>query len=170
MSRFQRLVTLLGAIVQGLAVMGCAAAAGGTSQTLQRDDLGHETTALTSQLEEIAKLVSGADPRDFPGTYVRYFADDATIVTAPGSVIHGKDSILAFYERVAANLKYIEWRVSKPTVLIDGSLAVLWYQGVTRAIYVGQDSVASVSTRYSDTLRKQRDGSWKIMLHAWVRD
>lgn len=135
-----------------------------------QDDVGEDRAVLRFQLQEIEKLVSTGESLDFPRRYVRYFADDATLVTAPGAVIHGRENILAFYERVASNLKSIEWQTGEPTILFDGSLAVVWYMGVTRAVYKGQDTVSTTETRYVDLLRKQEDGTWKIMMHAWTRD
>lgn len=135
-----------------------------------QDEVDEDRAVLRFQLKEIETLVSTGESLDFPRRYVAYFADDATLVTAPGSVIHGREGILAFYERVASNLKSIEWQTGEPTMLFDGSLAVLWYTGVTRAVYKGQDTVSTTETRYVDLLRKQEDGSWKIMMHAWTRD
>lgn len=134
------------------------------------EEIGGERAVLRSQLLDIEELVRTGEPIEFPENYVRYFSDSAILVTAPGSVIQGKQNIRAFYERVASNVSSIEWETSEPTILIDGSLAVLWYKGVTRVVYAGQDSVTSVETRYVDVMRKHQDGSWKIMMHSWTRD
>lgn len=136
-----------------------------------RVDPSHDVARLTSQLEEIERLVSTEGPRDFPAAYVRHFTDDATLLTAQGSVIQGRANVLAFYERVAANVTSIQVEHPEaPTIVIDGSLAVRWYTGVTRAVYAGQDTMSIVSTRYLDVLQRQPDGSWKIRWHVWNRN
>lgn len=154
-------------VVVLLAFVALTAAA--TPCRASNDDASSDHALLRSQLEEIAKLVNAGEPRHFPAVYVRYFADDATLVTAAGSVIRGKDGVLAFYDRVAAKLESIEWEPGTPTILLDGTLAARWYTAVTRARYSGEETVSIVATRYSDVLRKQADGSWKIVVHAWTR-
>lgn len=133
-------------------------------------DTDSDTDLLTAQLEEIAEVVNTSQTRDFPAAYAAFFTDDATLLTAQGAVIEGKPNVLAFYDRVAANVASINVEYPEaPTILIDSSVAVRWYKGVTRAIYSGQDTVTVASTQYLDVLQKQQDGSWKIRWHVWNR-
>lgn len=137
----------------------------------RRADVSHDVARLTAQLEEFEELASTDEPSEFPEAYVRHFTDDATLLTARGSVIEGRANILAFYERVAANVRTIRVEYPEPpTIVVDGSLAVRWYTGVTRAVYAGQDTMSIVSTRYLDVLQKQPDGSWRIRWHVWNRN
>lgn len=111
-------------------------------------DTSHDVARLISQLEEIERLASTEEHGGFPAAYLRHFTDDATLLTAQGSVIEGRADVLAFYERVAANVRSIQVEYPEaPTIVVDGSLVVRWYTGVTRAVYAGQDTMTIVSTR-----------------------
>jgi ketosteroid isomerase-like protein len=115
----------------------------------------------------MAALINTRDVANLMETYLKYFTDDAVLLPARGPAIDGKANALAFYNRAFEGLRSLQVQYGEPTILIDGSLAVMRYTGVARVELAGQDAPSTSANKYVDVLQKQNDGSWKIVWHAW---
>ena len=120
--------------------------------------------ALNDQLDEIEELCLDLKVE----SYMSYFHDDAIIFPPGQSSIQGKDSIAKFYavfeELFVPSFKNV---YSERAFEIDDSVAIRRYSGFAEIRIKDSPDTLISNNKYVDVLKKQADGSWKIIWHIW---
>jgi ketosteroid isomerase-like protein len=149
-------------IISLVITMGCT----NQKKTDQIDNSNSERDlmALNDQLDEIEKLCLDLKVEN----YMSYFHDDAIIFPPGQSIIQGKDSITKFY-RVFEELFVPSFKnvYSERSFEINDSIAVRRYNGFAEILFKDSPDTLFSNNKYVDLLKKQPDGSWKIMWHIW---
>ncbi len=132
----------------------------------ERAKINHEDDqrTLNDQLDEIEELCLDLKV----DSYMSYFHDDAIIFPPGQSSIQGIDSIAKFYsvfeELFVPSFKNV---YSERSFEIDDSVAVRRYHGFAEILFKDSPDTLISNNKYVDVLKKQPDGSWKIIWHIW---
>jgi len=120
--------------------------------------------ALNDQLDEIEELCLDLKVE----SYMFYFHENAVIFPPGQSTIKGKDSIAVFYnvfeELFIPSFKNV---YSERSFEIKDSMAVRRYNGYAEILFRDSPDTLISNNKYVDMLKKQPDGSWKIVWHIW---
>jgi ketosteroid isomerase-like protein len=119
--------------------------------------------AIIAQLDSFAAL-AGAEDNE---TYLKAFADDATVLPPDCPAIQGKSAARAFYADAFREIETMRVSYHDPIVDIDGALAVRRYTATAHVTYKGARKAVATRTKYLDVLRKEPSGDWKIVVHMW---
>jgi ketosteroid isomerase-like protein len=119
---------------------------------------------LNDQLDEIEELCLDLKVE----SYMFYFDENAVIFPPGQAIIQGKDSITKFYsifeELFVPSFKAV---YSERSFEIDDSVAVRRYNGFAEIFFKDSSDTLISNNKYVDVLKKQKDGSWKIVWHIW---
>lgn len=120
--------------------------------------------ALNTQLDEIELLCKNLVTND----YMSFFHEEAIIFPPGQSPIKGIEAIREFYsvfEKVfvpSFDLVYSERYFE-----VEDSLAIRRYNGYAKIFYKDNSDTLISNNKYVDMVKKQPDGSWKIIWHMW---
>jgi ketosteroid isomerase-like protein len=111
-------------------------------------------------------LVATLNARDLE-TWMTFLADDIKMMPPNAPVIEGKDAIRPMVEEL---LKIPDFYVShKPYAVVvseEGDMAYIWY---AYELTVGEEAGTPIVDKGKDIsiYRKQRNGSWKLVVDIW---
>lgn len=128
------------------------------------DDLPRDEWRLNQQLDEIVALCP-----DFNlDKYLSFFETDAVIFPPSGPPVKGVEAIrkyLSGFNEVFVPSFSCEY--SDRNFEIRDSLAVRTYRSYGKIPYLHSNDTLISDNKYLDVLKKQPDGSWKIIRQIW---
>ena len=134
----------------------------GVSACTPANDHGTVARLLRSQLEQIEQITTP----DIE-LYLSHFSDNAVLLPPNGPEVVGKQAALEFYKSAFHGAESLRIEYSDPIIEVSGRLAVRRYSGTADIRFDSSREEIRVATKYLDVLKKQPDGSWKIIVHAW---
>jgi uncharacterized protein (TIGR02246 family) len=120
-----------------------------------------------SAIRAITKRFVEAYNRKDAAAAAQVYADDAKVLPPNMPMVSGKDAIQAFWKfamemGVHLNLEAVE-------LVVDGSTA--YERGVaTMTTQAGAAQPKTSKGKYVTVMRRQSDGSWKLVLDIWNSD
>ena len=132
--------------------------------------LESDLAALHGDLADIQDLLSSGLPiTTINERYLEFFVDDLVLLPPGRQAIQGRDAALTFYNNVWGGVTELTLEYQKPEIIIDGDLAVRRYVGRAEFRPNAESEPVTGSGRYIDVLRRQGNGDWRIVWHAWTR-
>ncbi len=126
-----------------------------------------DLSAIRNQLNEFEEIFLSLD---LPiaaqiKEYLEYFVDDLALLPPGEDAVQGYDAALAFYTEAFEGGTVLDVSFQTPVILLEGDMAVRRYIGSSEVMFDGE--TYSSTNRYIDILRRQPDGEWLTVWHAW---
>ena len=127
-----------------------------------------DLSAIESQLEDIEKVILNTDVpiAVLMQNYLEFFVDDPVLLPPGEDAVQGYDAALAYYTKGFEGGTILDVDFQKPSILLDGDMAVRRYIGSAEAMF--DSGPYSSYHRYIDILQRQPDGEWLTVWHAWT--
>lgn len=103
---------------------------------------------------------------DIPG-YLAVLDADVELLPTDAPPIRGRDHYGQFLGPVFEQDSFEIEVVDPGTVEVDGDLAYARYDYVIHRMPKGSDERISSLRKFVDVLRRQEDGSWRVLKHIW---
>lgn len=134
----------------------------------QAENSASEVESIRTQLLEIAEMSARDRPTaEMTEEYMRYFAEEPTLLPANGDAIVGREAIVRFYNNAFDGIKIVSNKYEEPVILVQGSIATRRYLGTAVFNLAAQEEPVTARNRYIDVLVKE-NGEWKMLWHSWV--
>ena len=152
-----------GTLVAVTALTGC--------QQVTDDRIEADISAIRNQLDEFEAVLLSPDvstPVQIQN-YLEFFGDDPVVFPPEDDSVHGYDAVLAFYTAGFAGGTFlsVDYHTHVPEIFVQGDIAIRRYIGSSEAKFEGELELYSSNNRYIDILRRQADGEWRVIWHAW---
>jgi ketosteroid isomerase-like protein/predicted ester cyclase len=128
-------------------------------------DLGGEQSLHDVDRQAIRGVIDAAlriGLRDKRAHTLLYYAEGAEVVGSHGEAMRGRNAILQWFERFPP---IEQWKLSD--IEIDGAGEVAYVRGSYTMRLAGKAKLPFDSGRYLEVWRKQADGTWKVIRHAF---
>lgn len=99
--------------------------------------------------------------------YVAVLDDDVELMPTDAEPIRGADNYRAFLQPVFVNDTFRIEAVGPSEIVVDGDLAYARYDYIIHRSPKGGDETFSTLRKYLDVMRRQPDGSWRVLKHVW---
>ncbi len=123
-----------------------------------------DSLALNNQLNEIELLCENL----VLDHYLAYFYEDAMLLPPGQAPIKGIEAIReylsGFYDFFIPSF---ECQYSERKIEVEDSLAVRQYKSFGRILYLNAKDTLISDNKYMELVKKQSDGSWKIVWQMW---
>lgn len=127
-----------------------------------------ESEVLRAQLSEIAEMSQSGLPTDeMTDRYLRYFADNPTLLPAGQAALTGRKSVADFYNSAFKDINILSNVYRDPVIVVSGDMAIRRYIGTAVFKMADEPDPVSATNRYLDILIKT-NGEWKMLWHSWV--
>jgi len=126
-----------------------------------------DLSAIANQLDDIVENFSNPEVPIATQirNYLEFFVDDPVLLQAGEDAVQGYDAALAFYTEAFEGGTVLDVNFETPVILLEGDMAVRRYIGSSEVMFDGE--TYSSTNRYIDILRRQPDGEWLTVWHAW---
>ncbi len=99
--------------------------------------------------------------------YLAVLDEDVELMPTDAPLIRGRDNYGQFLQPVFVQDSY-EIEVTDPgTIQVSGDLAYARYEYIIHRTPKGSDEPVSSRRKFLDVLRRQEDGSWRVLEHIW---
>jgi uncharacterized protein (TIGR02246 family) len=120
-----------------------------------------------SAIRKLTKAFVEAYNREDAAAAVEVYADDAKVLPPNMPLVSGKPAIQAFW-KMAMDMG-VHLNLEAAELVVDGSTA--YERGVaTMTTQAGAAQPKTSKGKYVTVMRRQTDGSWKLILDIWNSD
>jgi len=99
--------------------------------------------------------------------YVATLDEDVRMVPPGAEDVIGRDAYAEFLIPVMQEGKFEIVPRGDLEITVLGDIALTRYDYIVKVYEDGAETQESTDMKYSDVLRRQEDGTWKILLHMW---
>ena len=99
--------------------------------------------------------------------YLAVLDADVELLPTDAASIRGRDNYGQFLGPVFAQDRFAIEVVDVGTVAVDGDLAYARYDYIIHRMPKGSGKRVSSQRKFLDVLRRQDDGSWRVLKHIW---
>ena len=100
-------------------------------------------------------------------SYVATLDENVRMVPPGAKDVIGRDAYAEFLIPVMQEGKFEIIPRGDLEITVLGDIALARYDYIVKVYEDGAESQESTDMKYSDVLRRQEDGTWKILLHMW---
>jgi len=143
-----------------LAVTGCQKPVPQAPDTRAADE-----TAIRAAIDEQVKPIAAFDAAKLAS----FYADDAVVMTPDAPLIRGREDMQKSLEAMMKMKPEFTFTTAKVEVARSGDLAYNWGTG-KMAVKDKKGKVTETTFKSPSVWKKQADGSWKMIVDAWIPD
>jgi len=128
-----------------------------------KNDSADDKRAI-QELYETRNVAVHSGDRD---AYVATLDEDVRMVPPGAEDVIGRDAYAEFLIPVMEEGKFEIVPRGDLEITVLGDIALSRYDYIVKVYEDGAETQESTDMKYSDVLRRQEDGTWKILLHMW---
>lgn len=99
--------------------------------------------------------------------YLAVLDADVELLPTDAPPFRGRDNYGAFLQPVFGNDRFEIEVAEPPAVQVDGDLAYARYDYIIHRMPVGSEERISSYRKFLDVLKRQPDGTWRVLKHIW---